>query len=134
MTVTPPSKIDVLIIDDDAGFCEMLSEMLRETGLSVIVENNGITGQKSALSNHPRLVVLDIMMPGANGIDVLDTLRQDEWGQKVPIFVLTGSTDPSALPDAIERGGHIEYLEKPDWTLEALVEKIGEKLSHEQQV
>jgi DNA-binding response OmpR family regulator len=61
----------VLIIDDDRELCELVKELLGEEGFQVETANNSAKGLERALSGEHTLVVLDVMMPGMNGFEVL---------------------------------------------------------------
>src|SRR5688500_7276468 len=65
----------VLVIDDDVGLCELVGEYLQPEGYTVEAIHNGERGVDRALSNEHDLVVLDVMLPGTNGFDVLRRIR-----------------------------------------------------------
>ncbi|HYP53682.1 MAG TPA: response regulator [Pyrinomonadaceae bacterium] len=67
----------VLIIDDDRELCELIAEMLGEEGFDVEAANRGERGLGRALAGEHSLVVLDVMMPGMNGFEVLRRLRAE---------------------------------------------------------
>lgn len=117
----------VLIIDDDKSMCGILTEMLEREGVVARSAQNGLMGLSEAFKLHPDVIVLDYMMPEMNGGEVLRTLRADKWGANAKVMMLTGSTDPSVLPDVMEHGANIEFLLKPDWSLDALVARIKER-------
>ena len=65
----------VLVIDDDVGLCELVGEYLQPEGYTVEAIHNGERGIDRALSEEHDLVVLDVMLPGTNGFDVLRRIR-----------------------------------------------------------
>src|SRR5688500_20407520 len=65
----------VLVIDDDVGLCELVGEYLEPEGYTVEAIHNGERGIDRALSDEHDLVVLDVMLPGTNGFDVLRRIR-----------------------------------------------------------
>ena len=65
----------ILIIDDDAELCEMLSEYLRKEGFEVESVQHGARGLEKAREGNHQMVVLDVMLPGMNGFDLLRELR-----------------------------------------------------------
>ncbi|HCC05170.1 TPA: hypothetical protein DEP58_02590 [Patescibacteria group bacterium] len=114
----------ILMVDDDLAFCEMLSEILREEGAEVLVEHDGASGIEKALSEHPDIVLFDVMMPVMSGIKALEKLRADGWGKNVPAILLTNVNQPEAMAASLENGPPTEYLLKVDWTLDQIAERI----------
>ncbi len=119
----------ILIIDDDLAFCEMLSEILRDEGAEVFVENDGVSGLDTALEKHPDIVLSDMMMPGMTGMALIEALRKDKWGKNVPTILLTNINQPDAMAATIENGPPTEYLLKVDWTLDQIAERIKKLLN-----
>jgi CheY-like chemotaxis protein len=118
---------NILIIDDDLPFSEMLSEILTDEGAKVFVAQDGTEGVALANQIHPHLITCDVMMPRMPGVEVLRAIRSTEWGSKVPFVFLTNMNQPEMPDDLVsDTQGHIECLLKTDWTLDALSEKIKE--------
>jgi CheY-like chemotaxis protein len=114
----------ILIVDDDLVLSSMVSEILTEEGFDVTVEHNGEDGLRRAEELKPSLVMLDVMMPGMSGIQVLQQIRQSEWGKHIPALMLTNVNEPETITSSIEQGGSVHYLLKTDWSIEDIVEKI----------
>ena len=104
---SPHQKI--LIIDDDVDLCELLTESLRRQGFSVVTVQDGLTGLKRALSNEFALIVLDLMLPGLDGSEVLKRIRSCS---NVPVIILTAKGEANDRILGIE-GGADDYLAKP---------------------
>ena len=119
----------ILMVDDDLAFCEMLSEILTEEGAEVLVEHDGAAGIEKALSEHPDLVLFDVMMPVMSGIKALEKLRADSWGRNVPAILLTNVNQPEAMAASIENGPPTEYLLKVDWTLDQIADRVKKILA-----
>ncbi|MFZ3099762.1 MAG: response regulator, partial [Minisyncoccales bacterium] len=100
---------------------------LAREGFAVLEAKNGKEGLEMALSAHPDLILLDIVMPVMDGMTMLQKLREDAWGAKAKIFMLTNLSDMNKVADAIMQGSY-DYLVKTDWTLEDIVDRIGKKL------
>jgi two-component system response regulator CpxR len=81
----------VLIVDDDRELCELVAELLGEEGFAVEFANRSDAGLERALSGEHALVVLDVMMPGMNGFEVLRRLRAE--GSDVHVMMLTARGD-----------------------------------------
>src|SRR5829696_1059482 len=100
----------VLIVDDDRELCELVAELLGEEGFRVEVANRGEQGLERALSGEHSLVVLDVMMPGMNGFEVLRRLRAQ--GSGVHVMMLTARGDDVDRIVGLEIGAD-DYLPKP---------------------
>ncbi len=119
----------ILVVDDDEVFTDMLSEILTEEGFVVLVEHNGASGLQSALTQHPALVLFDMLMPQMTGVVALTKLREDAWGKDVPAILLTNMSESEVVEKKDGVVGYTECLLKTDWTLEKLAEHIKEILA-----
>ncbi len=99
----------VLIIDDDVELCELVTEYLTPEGFEVEAVHNGEEGLRRALSGEHVLVVLDVMLPGMSGLDVLRRLRAESL---VPVLILTARGDDVDRIVGLEIGAD-DYLPKP---------------------
>jgi two-component system, OmpR family, response regulator CpxR len=100
----------ILIVDDDRELCELVAELLSEEGFRVEVANRGDEGLRRALAGEQSLVVLDVMMPGMNGFELLRRLRAE--GSCVPVLMLTARGDDVDRIVGLEIGAD-DYLPKP---------------------
>jgi two-component system OmpR family response regulator len=99
----------VLLVDDDAESIDMLREYLETEGFEVSVANNGADGLSSALNGMHDALILDVMMPRMNGIEVLRRLRRDS---QVPVIMLTAKGDNVDRVVGLELGAD-DYVPKP---------------------
>jgi len=99
----------ILIIDDDAELCEMLSEYLRKEGFEVDSVQHGTRGLERAREGDHEMIVLDVMLPGMNGFDLLRELRTSS---DVPVLLLTARGDELDRIVGLEIGAD-DYLSKP---------------------
>lgn len=99
----------ILVIDDDVELCELLTDYLTTEGLQVEPVHDGERGVERALSGDHALVVLDVMLPGISGFDVLRRIRA---GSKVPVLMLTARGDDVDRIVGLEMGAD-DYLPKP---------------------
>jgi|SwirhisoilCB1_FD_contig_111_565190_length_1352_multi_2_in_0_out_0_2 two-component system, OmpR family, response regulator CpxR len=99
----------VLIVDDDSELGELLGEYLLNEGLSLEFAQDGNTGLKQALTGQYALVILDVMLPGLNGFEVLRQLRAQSH---VPVLMLTARGDDIDRIVGLEIGAD-DYLAKP---------------------
>ena len=99
----------ILVIDDDVDLCELLTDYLTPEGFQVEAVHDGERGADRALSGDHTLVVLDVMLPGISGFDVLRRIRA---GSKVPVLMLTARGDEVDRIVGLEMGAD-DYLPKP---------------------
>jgi len=99
----------ILIVDDDAELCGLLNEYLSGQGYEVRVANHGSQGLDAALDPAVDLVVLDVMLPGLDGFEVLRRLRQQS---QVPVIMLTARGEDVDRIVGLELGAD-DYLPKP---------------------
>ncbi len=114
------TPLHLLIIDDEAAFTEALAERLRLRGFSVATAGNGPEGLREALRRPPDVVVLDLRLPGMDGMDVLRNLKK--INTYLPVIMLTGHGDPRAQVLSSRLAAH-SYNTKP-LDIDRLVEKI----------
>ena len=100
----------LLIVDDDRELCELVAELLEGEGFEVEVSNRSDEGLARALAGEHSLVVLDVMMPGMNGFEVLRRLRAE--GSGVHVLMLTARGDDVDRIVGLEIGAD-DYLPKP---------------------
>ena len=99
----------IMVVDDEQAILRLLSRTLEPEGYGVILADNG-RGALTLLEEHwPDSVILDIMMPGLNGFEVLDLIRQRS---NVPVIILTARGEVTTLRDALSLGAD-DYVRKP---------------------
>lgn len=110
MTSSTPRATTVLLVEDKRELRDVLRRSFAEHGFAVLTAGDGPAGVEAALERRPDVIVLDIGLPGQNGLDVARTLR--ERGSRVPILMLTAH---SAVPDRLAGfdAGADDYLGKP---------------------
>lgn len=99
----------ILVIDDDAELCDLVAEYLEPDGFAVEAINNPELGLARALSDEHQLIVLDVMMPGINGFEVLRRLRAQS---RLPVLMLTARGSDVDRIVGLELGAD-DYLPKP---------------------
>lgn len=107
------SNKDVVVIDDDELTCMLIQRILeREFKFNIVSFRNGIEGLEYVSSHKPALVVLDLMLPGKNGFEILKELRQTEIHKDTKIILVSAKSNS----EDIERGFDLaadEYITKP---------------------
>ena len=104
-----PMKGRVLVVDDDAALSEMLGIMLRGEGFEPTFVADGDHAMQAFRETHPDLVLLDLMLPGVDGIDVCRQIRTESG---VPIVMLTAKSDTVDVVLGLESGAD-DYIVKP---------------------
>ncbi len=107
----------ILVIEDNEDLAFGLRKVLEFEGYEVDAAKDGESGLASALSNVPDLLILDIMLPGRSGFDVLRELRSS--GQRVPVLILTARSQESDVVLGFDFGAD-DYVTKPFSTAELL--------------
>lgn len=102
-------KSRILLVEDDASLASLLSEYLQRHGFLVETLSRGSTAVKTVLAGRPDLVLLDIMLPDANGLDILRELR-GAW--RGPVLMLTAMKDDIDVVAGLEIGAD-DYVGKP---------------------
>jgi two-component system response regulator CpxR len=103
----------VLIIDDDEELCELVTEYLRREGMNTDVVHDGENGTQRAQSGEYSVVVLDVMLPGIGGFEVLRRLRATRGAtSRLPVLMLTARGDEVDRVLGLELGAD-DYLAKP---------------------
>lgn len=91
----------ILIVDDDENICEVIKMYLETTGYNVKVAHDGKAAKEEFVNFSPNLVVLDMMLPGIDGMEVLKWIRKDS---NVPVIMLTAKGETFDKVLALEIG------------------------------
>jgi two-component system alkaline phosphatase synthesis response regulator PhoP len=106
------SKNQILIVDDDEDILNFLSYNVANAGYQILTANNGAEALKLAIKYKPELLLLDLMMPGMDGIEVCTELRQRKGHYQPLIVFLTARAEDYSQVAALEAGGD-DYVVKP---------------------
>ena len=110
-----PSAIEeakVLIVDDEPQNLQLVGEILRREGMRFIFAIKGDEALEAAKEQHPSLILLDMMIPGIDGLTVCKMLKADEATESIPVIFLTAATEVTDLVSAFAAGG-VDYIRKP---------------------
>ena len=115
----------IVVADDEEEVRILVSETLEDVASELVQAEDGVAALAAAKTCHPSLLVMDWMMPGLTGIDVLRLLKQDPSTQHIPVILLTGRNQQNDREISIEAGASA-FLEKPfdPAVLLACVEKL----------
>lgn len=125
--MTNQVKKKILIAEDDESLLNVLFDSFTIAGFTVFGAANGQEALDLAFKERPDLILLDIQMPVMGGLEMLDQLRQNEWGKTAEVMLLTNFSDLEKVANAAERGAY-DYLVKSDWKTEDIIEKVKKKL------
>jgi len=103
----------VLIIDDEKGIIKMYSEYFKMDGIQTLEASDGNAGIKLAKEQKPDVILLDIIMPRYNGLDVLKDIKADQEIKNIPVYLLTNLPQESSGGKAKELGAQ-GYLVKAE--------------------
>lgn len=102
----------ILIIEDEKDIAELISYNLENEGFKVVCVRTGEDGINRVHSDNPDLILLDIMLPGMNGLDVCRTLRADDKTRHISIIMLTAKDEDIDIITGLEVGAN-DYITKP---------------------
>lgn len=112
-----PSRI--LAVDDTPKYLELLSQILKPEGYELTLAADGSQTLEAAARDQPDLVLLDIVMPGLDGIEVCRRLKADPATQGIPVIFLTAKSEAWDILAGFEVGA-ADYVRKPFWIPELL--------------
>lgn len=102
----------ILIIEDESDIAELIAFNLKRKGHETLIALDGIAGIEMALEHKPDLVILDLMLPGRDGYEVLREFRNDSRTRTVPVLMLTARSQVEDRIKGLEAGAD-DYLTKP---------------------
>src|SRR5579862_9598481 len=100
----------LLVIDDEEANCRLARAIFKAEGFEVVEANDGSSGLRQIATEHPDIVLLDLQMPGLDGLQVLEKVRASD--PALPVVMLTASRDVKMAVKATQLGAH-DYLTKP---------------------
>jgi len=100
-------KKKILVVDDSSSNVLLLQNFLEDEGFDIQVANSGREAIKKAQDFMPDLILLDLMMPGINGIDVMHSISKD-----IPVIMISANKDPQLVAEA-KANGIKSYIQKP---------------------
>jgi DNA-binding response OmpR family regulator len=105
-------KESLLIIEDDPDIVELVQYNLEREGFRVAAARDGERGLQEASSTHPSLILLDLMLPGMEGLEVCRALRQNRGTRRIPLVILTAKGEETDIVLGLEMGAD-DYVTKP---------------------
>jgi len=105
-------KEKILVVDDEEDILELVRYNLTREGFNVQCASSGEEGLNSAKSKLPDLIILDLMLPGIDGLDVARSLKNDSNTKTIPIVMLTAKGEEADVVTGLEMGAD-DYISKP---------------------
>ena len=102
----------VLVVDDEPSIRDMLVISLDAAGYNVLQAENAQKAHALVVDKHPDLVLLDWMMPGTSGLELLRRLKRDELTDHIPVILLTARAEESNKISGLDSGAD-DYISKP---------------------
>jgi CheY-like chemotaxis protein len=115
-------KPKVLLVDDDPEFCELIEFNLKRQGCDVLVAHEGTEALRVARLELPDIILLDVMLPGLNGVSVCEILQHQPSTRDIPVFILS-ALDPKYVGSKPNKARFAGFFKKP-LDLKVLGEKI----------
>lgn len=122
-------KRKILIVEDDIFIRDIYKVRFEQEGFEVILAENGLVAlEKLQQGANPEIILLDIIMPGMDGVGVLKKLKENEQWKDLPVVMLTNISEKDKVNEAIELGIK-DYLIKSHFTPSEVVQKINTLLN-----
>ena len=119
-------KATILVVDDEPAIVDVLTYNLEKAHYQVFVARDGVSAIEINRKERPDLIVLDLMLPGMDGLEVCRTLRREG---DVPIIMLTARVQPEDQQTAFLIAGADAYVTKP-FRISDIVERVKHLLTH----
>ena len=102
----------IMIVDDEPGMVKLYGLMLERVGYSVISAYSAYEAVEKMKDTQPDMFILDYMMPGMNGVELIEHIRSNGHTSNIPIIMLSARTDKELVEEAIEAGAN-HFIHKP---------------------
>jgi two-component system alkaline phosphatase synthesis response regulator PhoP len=119
--------MNVLVIDDESSVGTLLRFNLRQGGFNVDTAASAAEGYAKARAGHFDLIILDVALPGIDGIEACSMIKKLEEYEDTPVIMISSRSDSVTIEQA-ERAGAADYLVKP-FTFQELLDRIEDQLS-----
>jgi DNA-binding NtrC family response regulator len=116
------NKTNILVIDDEKEVRDLLKEFLEEKKFSVSLAADGLQAQEHFKAKVPDIVIIDLLLPGEHGINLVKTIKEKYF---VPLIIISGIYSRDEIKDTIEEYFVEGFFEKP-LNLDKLLEKIND--------
>lgn len=122
------TKQKILIVEDDPTLRDALVKKVNLEGYQALVAEDGKIGLEKIISSKPDLVLLDIVMPGIDGMEVLAKMKKDEKLRSIPVIMISNSGQPVEIEKVMALGA-ADYLIKAEFDPQEVIDKVKKALS-----
>jgi len=116
-------KKNILIIEDDEFFGSLISKKLSDDGFEISLSPDGERGFDSAVKEKPDLILLDLLLPGIDGFEVLKKIKENDDIKSTPVIILSNLGQPEEIDKGLSLGA-TDFLIKAQITPEEVADKI----------
>ncbi|MGC9031418.1 MAG: response regulator transcription factor [Minisyncoccia bacterium] len=120
--------VKILVVEDDRFLRELIVRKLSEEGFDVITAVNGEEGLKTLKEKKPDLVLLDLILPGIDGFEVLKRLKEEDIVPSLPVIILSNLGQREDIEKGLNLGAK-DYLIKAHFTPDEIIKKIKSLIS-----
>lgn len=117
----------ILIIEDDRFLRELISQKLLKEDYAIIEAIDGEDGLKKAEKEKPDLVLLDLILPGIDGFEVLEKLKNDPFFEQIPVIIISNLGQKEDIDKGLKAGA-VDFLIKAHYTPLQIIEKVKKTL------
>ena len=114
---------NILVVEDDSDIRELISFNLKNEGHQVFEAKNGESGIKKARKNLPDLILLDLMLPGIQGLDICKIIKSDQEIKNIPIIIVSALGQEENIVEGLENGAD-DYITKP-FSIKVLLARVN---------
>ncbi len=116
-------QIKILVIDDDPFLNKVYINKFAQEGFLVLTSMDGVSGMQKIRDQHPSLVVMDIVLPGMSGYEIMQTMKSDSALSDIPVLIVTNLGQTKDIQQAMGLGA-VDYLIKTNFTIDDILERI----------
>ena len=118
----------ILVVDDDTAIRRILTRLLDAEGYDVVGAADGLSAYSRAISDRPDIILLDLLMPSMDGLEVLRELKENPETMSIPVIILTGKRLPEYELKAT-RAGALDFITKP-WASGEIEDRVRMALTY----
>lgn len=119
----------ILLIEDDSFLADIYLTKFKEAGFEIKIARDGENGIIKTKEEKPDLILLDIVLPRRDGLEVLRDLKQEKSTKKIPVVVFSNLGQKQDIEKALQRGA-VDYIVKSQYTPAEVVSKVKKILEH----
>ncbi len=119
---------NILVVEDDEFISEIIARKLEKSGFSISLAHDGQEAIDQLAKSTPDIVLLDILLPKVNGLEVLKSIRSKPETKQLPVLVFSNLGSKEEIKTAMDLGA-TEYMVKASYTIDELIKKINQILN-----